>query len=630
MKKMILIFMVLLVLPIVLGGDISDSNFYRPYLQSYNFFDVTDDTYLLRATSYDTNIDYTNWESCSVTLGGSEERGQTFTYVDSITDYVHTSLIVVYANNIKQYGADCSVLDTYFPNGIILSKVGIINGGRESNDYFSPMFGFVIYDPIEMNNYFIVLTLDDETSKFEFYGKWEMIASTTLTKSDIYGVAGGCYHSYLLSNCDYFDRTFAVYDNSIESIFIVSGGDLSDPSSALPLVPIDTGKTYINQTATNNMLWFGDWDNDAWNEYLIIGLGVVTSTDLWIVMQSYQPLFDPPYYFNINYSKEIESTDSIHQSQNDLSDLSYAGINLCQIGDINSELEICYSTAFESTTGDDYRYIGFVNNNFTDGIFQDTRTLGEEYWNLAPFTYDIPDTDGDLEVCLAGVFTYGGDEEIMCFDEDINQIGGFNISHSYQNTPYPIELIVTEIDNNSETIDFLFADGTSELVNISDWTSISGTDWFPAFTTAEYGQMYVQDINNDKYSEFIYIDDTYLKIYSMDSTPFVFRNFTKDNIDFEDIDDDPTDVPSQSPDEIVRTINNNIMFIVALFLILALMIGVVQMGVRSPLVIAFAGIIGAIISVALGLVSGSVLVIIIICLVVLMLLVMYLKSGGDD
>ena len=118
MKKMILMFMILFVLPFVFAVN---TDFSQHYLQSEGSWLVntggtgfsTDNSYLLRATTPETDMNYqlSTWDSCSVTNGGSEFGATPITIEDVPTDFKHRSLIVTYSNSIKQYGADCSVED---------------------------------------------------------------------------------------------------------------------------------------------------------------------------------------------------------------------------------------------------------------------------------------------------------------------------------------------------------------------------------------------------------------------------------------------------------------------------------------------------------------------------------------
>lgn len=636
MKKSILFIMLLLILPMAFAytSDFSRGNFQTQ--ASWGEFGniYTFNSYALRSVHPSNLMSYNEdtWGSCSIAIGGTDANVVPITYTETYSQYEHRSLIVAYNESIRQYGSDCVLINQLNITSLsyLVSNIGAIKGHTEDGYYHSPNFAYLSYTNITNTTTMYILALDSETSNL--YVEDSVILSTSDDFSDLhhnFGVAGGCYSSQEVS-CVSANRVFGVYNSENTNLYIVgkqSGNWLVSTQYAV-------GNTYMNDTTNNNILFYDDWDRDGLNEFIM--LGARESGNYYeITNHRVRPLDESPYYVDIGLDAEglvASGAVTINYLEN-----NFQEITLCQVGLVQSELEVCFNVMFAYyLTGIGeyhyYFYTGFIPNDFLthQSSYKTSGGIGatERRQGTAPFTYLY---DGENIVC------YVTSENVYsCYDVDKNLIHSFNTSHTLRyTTDTPLEVIMTELDGDTSTYEILFSDGQVETIN---WTGVNYNveDLFPTYDTTYKGTLLISDISDDSKGELIYYDEDVLKIYSNDNTPFTFQNYTYvfSQVDDTNVSGSGTgsgDVTFDSDDNVFNVIQVNIKFIIGLIIIIALIVAVAQAGVSNPIVLMFVGIVGAIISAALALISTSVLIIILVSCVILIImgLTIFKNSGGE-
>ena len=386
---------------------------------------------------------------------------------------------------------------------------------------------------------------------------------------------------------------------------------------------IDLGTTYANENSNNNMLFFNDFDADGNNEFIILGYYVNDGDTSFLIKNTMvQPLSSSPYFYEFPVeNNNISFGDNIRDSSNTESDIQK--LNICQIGFTSSPMEICYLVSLERDFSGWkwYGAVGFITD--TSDYFNQLAGTSEAH-SIVPFTYDT-DNDGKLEFC------YGTDtDNIICRDLNESIISSFASNKDlYFLGSNSLEVIVTELDGNTSTQEIVYSNGEIES---SNWLLAQNLDdWASTFNNNYNGELMVQDISADDKNELIYIDDTFLRIYSNDNTPFVFMNLTEE----QDLVNGSTTTTTllgggavvTTPTEFMDRIQGNILTIIGLFIVIAMVVMVAMMGVSNPVVLMFVAIVGAILVTMLGLLSGTVLILLLVGLVILIILGLTILSG---
>ena len=424
-------------------------------------------------------------------------------------------------------------------------------------------------------------------------------------------------------------RVFGVYNSNNGKIYIVNH---ASGYWDLKVEQIFGNKTKISDVPNNNMLFFNDYDADGNNDFVIIGADIPDTYKLNLYLWRITPDFSSPYYqTHTKLEKEILGGGGVAKSGfANYSD--YQSVNLCQLGSLDSEMEVCYNIITTKSSSVDIIATGILNNDFSSQTGVLTGTGDVTGKTLSPFTYDA---DGD------SIFNSGNWEGCIylsgyykCYDENFNLVSSFSASTGSIPADYPLEVIVTELDGDTSTPEFLYSNGGVRQINFSGNSSTGLSDWTSTFDNSYHGELIVQDISTDDKNELIYIDSDNLRIYSNDNTPLTFMNFTYYNDTISSVSSSSSSSTTfnatiTTPTAFVNNLNDNIGLIVAIFIIIGLIIMTAQMGVNNPLILFFVGILGAIITSVVGLISSGVLVIIIVSAVVLLLLGFTLLKKRD-
>ena len=304
-------------------------------------------------------------------------------------------------------------------------------------------------------------------------------------------------------------------------------------------------------------------------------------------------------------------------------------ISICQLGEYDSPLEACYSAEINTTFGamKIYTYISaVVHNDFTSylagGINSETSPIGE------PIIMSYKGyNDNNVSVCLP---RYSGDTRYSCFGT-AGKLNEYFLMKNIDSGIYPSPFIIGELDGNYSSPEIIFTDGDVESVR---WnlTNYDLPDWEATFDKKKIGSLWLQDISGDNRNELIYMDNTYLRIYSMNHTPASFENYeyfsTTTTTAAGATTTTSTTINPELP-EIFSNVQNNIKIIVGLIIVLGLCI-IVATRTSSVIVIVLAGVCGVILSASLGFFEPAAVVLIIIVLAILMVLglTLFRNNGG--
>jgi hypothetical protein len=634
-KIIIFIIAIMLCVPMVFADTFISApvttDFSRPFVQDKCYSEgdgdcFTRSSYSLRslADSEVTGINYTDaaFGFCSVSNGGSVLRGVPLSYYDD-TGYKHFSYLAAKGSSVKQVNPDCSIADTYTVEGTIISQIGLINAGEIAGNVTLPYIAFLYNATADSNVYIQILTLNSITSKLQAIADFYVGNATAWGDTlDIIGVAGGCITANV-NSCSIDDMVFGAFTRHTDDLFVAFGKDNFDIES----VYNDT--TSLDESKTRQ-LYFDDFDADGINEFILIGAYTTAVPGTFIFeLNRFTVATDSPYITE-QARKSLTINGGAGGSCAYDSNIYDGDITLCQVGGVNSALEVCYTSYTYRTAcvGDSstIKYItGFIYNDFDDIAniaISDYFPHGTEYF-IKPFTI------GDIEkyFCSSSVAGFG---MIECIDEELNSIMTFNLSDttviSEEGTSYGSNFIVANIDDNASTYEMVFTDGSVQTI-VQNGNTTLRDDWADSHSSIEAynkGYIYIQDISGDGISEIIYTDDTRLQIFSMNDSLYGFKSaysFLSATTTTTVAGTTTTTILNHNPNvpDVITGMQNNINIIFALLLTIGLCI-MVATRTRSTIVIVFAGIIGVVISSAIGLIDASVLVILIIVLVILMIM----------
>jgi hypothetical protein len=650
MKNTIIIMaFVLLMIPMTSASDFSS----YPMQSAWGEFGIISavggysdsDGSMTRSSTPVTGMDYTDptWENCAI-IGGAYKFNVVPVHIDDyvvngedLSTFDYYSLIVPYEDTIVQYGADCSVLDTYeITDGEFVSHMAISRSIYDSVDFMLPRMGIVKYGD-DNKTYMQILTFN-ETSMDIILEEEVLINANPYTDDykDYYGTAGGCMMSGGSYCVDMEDVVFSYIEYANDSAYYIHGVRY-DGEDWVKSYSFEEGDLDFRNSTTafiynGRMLFFEDMDADGDNEF--IAYGVVAGPEISQI--KYTPDDSSPYYKDFSQSTSATSMSGTYIKSGE----SFINIHPCQIGADFSAIETCYNLVFDTSTSCTTvnSYLGVRSSSFDSIEYENS--IDDICANTPIFSYKYG---------VNGYACYydGGTSDIICINADgttvytiplSGNIG--DISTSWANS---VNVYQTEIDGDTTTAEILFSNGVtysfeqdsfqwngSVVSNIDGWTDFN--------SASDYGQMFSQDLNGDGDHELVYASDTQIRIYSNDLVAFnnipLGEEEVEGEVDGSNIEDEVNDAETESEETGVPVpfimLQRNIETIIALAIIIALVVMVAGMGITNPVVLMFVGLIGAIIGVILGLISATILILIIVGLLVIGVLARGLLTSSGE
>jgi hypothetical protein len=620
----IVVLLMMFMIPVVFSDTYTD--FSRPFVQTKVYSGVsgylyTDESYLLRSTENNTgiNYNYAGFEPCTVVVGANN-GGVPFSFYDYSSIYEHHSFILITNTSIRQYDSSCNKIDERNVSGTIVSDLAIINKGYVGEYYYSPYFAFAYNRSSDSNVYLRIYNLDAEIGMLNWVQ--DVLIGTDSDwgyKNLNTGVAGGNLRSNGLDPG--YERVFGIYSNKTKELFISGGWGAGDYIDFSETVKVDLSAN--SMTEPSNELYFDDVNNDGWNEFAILGAYQNGGdTDLYIEQVYVQPLTYAPYYDligDIDVKVLTLGVGTVGYIQN-----SDGWITLCQVGDVDSDLEVCYNFNVHMNPDE---FPTSVKGFIRDFISPSTVYHSSSEISIEPFT--IKDKNGTYDYC----FNYDSNT-YKCYDGSGNMDFEFDTTKNLHvtGTTDSIKVLVTELNGITKDYEILFSSGEVETINRTSSSTHVLTDWNTLFTDSNTGNLFAQDISSDGLSELIYIDDNYLKIYSMDNTPFTIIDGTyllngTPSTTTTTSSTTTTTINADLP-EIFSNVQNNINPIIGLILVIGLCI-LVATRTQSVIIICLAAVVGVMLSTFLGLFSSSVVVLMVLIIIALAVLGLTLfRNGG--
>jgi hypothetical protein len=638
-KYMIIVLLMLFMLPVAFAGVYTDTS--RNYFTQKCYSGGTGDCfseggYLLNnymdgyyerqyniqyPTNTDSRVEYNSstWSSCNLVAGGSKYRGLPFNYDDPYTNYTFSSFIRLRnlgnSSYIEQINSNCQIFDQWgMENTSIVSQLGMINKGNEYG--MLPFFAYAYNKTTDGNVYMRVFTLENDTNVLKYLGDffiadWEEFGDY---ESNM-GVAGGAYYSDENDPSTSGKLVFGIYSKLVDSLFILYGHANYPYFSHSEIVDIPDFK----DLSTNHQLYFDDYDQDGNNEFILLSVNNdYAATHTTFQLNRVTPSLYAPYYYlypEINLSVDI--TGGVNEAVYNVSD---GDINLCQMGLYDSPMEVCYSGGFDAGGVNIRNYFAIINETFTSSITSALVSSG---------TYGRPESlsianNSDNSICV-----HTENDKYKCYSASGSHTDSFTVVTGVQDTSTS-HIIIGELDGNYDKPELIFSSGIVETINFGS-TNTLRTKWENTFTNSQRGNLWLQDISGDNRNELIYMDDTFLRIYSMNHTPATFLSY-EELLPGVTTTTAPgstttTTINADLP-EIFSNVQNNINLLIGLILIIGLCL-ITAAKTQSTIIIALAGVVGTIMAATLGLISTGVIVIIVISLICLTILGLTLLRGSS-
>jgi hypothetical protein len=501
MKKLLLIFLLFMIVPVVLASD----SFNRYAWQEY-MGDSDANSYLLRGVSDNTmNIDDYDYLSC---LAGTNAGAYgVYPTEFSINGSDYTGLVVPTATSIHVISANCTDLDSIDVDGTIISSPFIGGYAYIDETVSYPEYVFLIKDS-DTHIYVRFFSINATTSML--YLKKEI--DTTLTdETGVAGLAGGCTDT--MGSCLSDDRIYT-YWNRNKNILYTIEGDESSPrawniTADVPTLSQGGSFTITSISFNKNHLniWMDDWDGDNTPEIILSGIfGNQESTYVYKMnLADYTARYDLSTH---SLTKETATIQEFTSGGNQAGALYDSDMILspCQIGSIGSALEYCIHYAWYIASTGNQEYTAVMDNDH-DIVISESTTAG--YKAVSPVTYDINE-DGFIDFAApiySSLKWYSG--------LDYSLIRSYAIpSITYSSSYYANSFIYDMYPSHNGT-GYLLSNGESWQL-LDNGTAEKVEDWNSVLTNSSTGYITAGDINGDNIKELIFASTAALMIFRQD------------------------------------------------------------------------------------------------------------------